>query len=200
MGKGALTRERIVGRAVQLASTDGITGLTLGRLADSIGMSKSGLFAHFRSKEELQLQVLQAAIAQFQEFVVRPAQAAPSGEERFRVVAERWIAWADTREEMPGGCLFMQAGAELDDQPGPVRDMLTDAKRRWNETLTAYARSAVRRGAFREDVDPALFAFQFEAIILGAGHFHRLLNDPRAFAHARASIDALLASARRTPH
>jgi AcrR family transcriptional regulator len=200
MGKRALTRERIVGRAVQLASTEGITGLTLGRLADSIGMSKSGLFAHFRSKEELQLQVLQATFDSFQRFVVEPAQATPSGEERFRVITERWIAWASDREEMPGGCLIVQAAAELDDQPGPPRDLLADAQRRWLETLAAYARSAVRVGAFREDLDPELFAFQLESILLGANHFHRLLHDPRAFTQARASIEALLASARRTTH
>ena len=199
MGKGAITRERIVGRAVELASTEGINGLTLGRLAESIGMSKSGLFAHFRSKEELQLQVLRAAIDSFNEQVYAPAAATPSGEARFRTLFDRWLAWSDARDGMPGGCLLTQAGAELDDQPGPARDLLADAMRRWQETLAAFARSAVKAGAFRPDLDPALFAFQLESIFYGHHHALRLLNDPRARAHARAAFEALLASVRRAP-
>ena len=199
MGKGAITRERIVGRAVQLASTEGINGLTLGRLAESIGMSKSGLFAHFRSKEELQLQVLQATIDGFHDQVYLPAAATPSGEERFRVVYERWVAWEGGHAAMPGGCLLTQAGVELDDQPGPARDLLANSRRQWQDTLTAFARSAVRAGAFREDLDPELFAFQLESIFLGAHHFSRLLRDERAFTYARAAFEALLASSRRTP-
>jgi AcrR family transcriptional regulator len=197
MSKGAATRERIVARAVELASTEGINGLTLGRLADSLEMSKSGLFAHFRSKEELQLQVLKSAIDSFQREVYGPAAATPSGEERFRVVFERWLQWS-VRAETPGGCLFTQAAAELDDQPGPARDLLAEARRAWQDTLAAFARSAVRAGAFREALDPALFAFQLEALMLGMHHARRLLHDPRAEAHARAALEALLASARRT--
>lgn len=199
MSKGSITRERIVGRAVELASTDGINGLTLGRLADSMGMSKSGLFAHFRSKEDLQLRVLAAAMDTFQRDVYEPAAATPSGEARFRVLFDRWIRWTGDVEQMPGGCVFAQAAAELDDQPGAARELLADGQRRWRDTLAAFARSAVKAGAFREDLDAEMFAFQLQAIFLGTNHARRLLGDPRAVDHARAAFEALLAQARRTP-
>jgi AcrR family transcriptional regulator len=195
MGKGALTRERIVASALELASTEGINGLTLGRLADRIGMSKSGLFAHFASKEDLQIQVLKAATESFRTSVVEPALAVPSGVERFRVLLDRWLEWTGDREDMPGGCLFTQASAELDDCPGPPRDVLADTLRQWRETLVALARSAVKAGAFRDDLDPDLFAFQLQSLYLGATQDRRLLRDPAAKKHARAAFEALLASA-----
>ncbi|HET7228668.1 MAG TPA: TetR/AcrR family transcriptional regulator [Longimicrobium sp.] len=198
MGKGTVTRERIIGRAVELASVDGLNGLTLGRLAEGIGMSKSGLFAHFRSKEELQRSVLETTITSFRRFVYEPGAAEPRGEPRLRSIFERWLAWQQEREEMPGGCLLMQASTELDDQPGPLRDLLVKAQRDWRDTLIAFARGGITAGHFRAEVDPALFAFQLEAIILGAGHDRRLLRDPLALSHARAAFEALLASARTT--
>lgn len=196
MRKGALTRERIITRAVELASTDGLRGLSLGRLADATGMSKSGLFAHFRSKEELQLQVLDATIDAFKRQVVDPAIATPTGEQRFRVLFQRWLEWTETSEQMPGGCLITQAAAELDDQPGPARDLLADAERRWHETLIAFARSSMKSGAFRPDLDPGLFAFQLKSIFLATVHAQRLLGDPHAYEHARGAFEALLSSAR----
>ena len=199
MGKGALTRERILADGVRIASTEGIHGLTLGRLAERTGMSKSGLFAHFRSKEELQLQVLEAAIESFRRLVIEPARATPTGPERFRVLFDRWLEWAGDRDEMPGGCLFAQAGPELDDRPGPPRDLLAESQRQWLETLAAFARSAVKAGAFRAGLDPELFAFQLESIFLGLNHARRLLDDPRATAHARAAFEALLESALSRP-
>lgn len=196
MSKGAETRDRIIARAIELASTEGITGVTLGRLAEAIPMSKSGLFAHFGSKEELQLHVLEATVEAFTRRVVEPARATPEGEERFRVLFDRWMRWTEASDAMPGGCLLTQAAAELDDQPGPVRDLLADAMRRWNEALVAFTRSAIRAGSFRADLDPELFAFQLHAIELAVVHARRLLRDPRAYQHARASFEALLASAR----
>lgn len=198
MGKGTLTRERIIGRAVELASVEGLNGLTLGRLADGIGMSKSGLFAHFRSKEELQRSVLETTIASFREFVYEPAAAEPRGEPRLRRLFERWLAWMNEREETPGGCLLMQASVELDDQPGPLRDLLAQALRDWRATLIAFARGGITAGHFRTELDPALFAFQLEAIIRGAAHDSRLLRDPLALTHARAAFESLLSAARPT--
>jgi AcrR family transcriptional regulator len=196
MRKGALTRERIVARAIELASTDGVRGVSLGRLADATGMSKSGLFAHFKSKEDLQLQILDTTIEAFKREVVEPAIATPTGEARFRLLFDRWLEWTEESSKMPGGCLITQAAAELDDQPGAARDLLADAERRWNETLIAFARSAVKAGAFRADLDPGLFAFQLKSIFLATVHAQRLLQDPDAFPHARAAFEALLASSR----
>ena len=195
MSKGDGTRTRILDQAIAVASVDGITGLTLGRLAESVGMSKSGLFAHFRSKEELQLQVLDEAIARFQARVVAPALRAPRGEARVRALFERWLAWADD-PAMPGGCLFLQASAELDEQPGPPRDRLVAAQREWRAFLADAARRAVEVGDFRADLDPELFAFQLKALVLARHDAARLLDDPAADAAALRALDALLATAR----
>lgn len=198
MSKGDGTRGRILDEAIAVASVDGITGLTLGRLAESVGMSKSGLFAHFRSKEELQLQVLDETIARFQARVVAPALREPRGEARVRALFDRWLAWADD-PGMPGGCLFLQASAELDDQPGPPRERLVAAQREWQAFLAEAARRAVEVGDFRADLDPALFAFQLKALVLARHDAARLLGDPAADATARRAFAALLATVRAAP-
>ncbi|HWK89622.1 MAG TPA: TetR/AcrR family transcriptional regulator [Longimicrobium sp.] len=196
MSKGALTRERIIGRAMQIASTDGLNGLTIGRLAEKLEMSKSGLFAHFRSKEELQLQVLDAAVSRFRTAVVEPALAAPGGEPRLRTLFDAWLRWSDDTEERPGGCLFVQAAVELDDHEGGARDALVESQRLLLDMLAALARGAVKRGHFRAGVDAELFAFQMEGIILAWHRARRLMRDPAATPRARAAFEALLAASR----
>ena len=121
--KGADTRHAVLERAVTLASRVGLGGLTIGTLAEDLQLSKSGLFGHFRSKEALQIQVLDHAAARFVDAVVRPALAQPRGEPRLRSLFHRWLDWARS-SPMPGGCLFVAAATELDDQAGPVRDRL----------------------------------------------------------------------------
>jgi AcrR family transcriptional regulator len=196
MSKGDLTRGRILDEAIATATVDGITGLTLGRLADAVGMSKSGLFAHFRSKEELQLQVLEETIARFTDQVIRPALAEPRGEPRIRALFDHWLTWVDDDQARPGGCLFIQAGAELDDQPGVLRDRLAKSQREWREFLAEAARRAIEVGHFRADVDPELFAFQLLGIALSRHQAKRLLGDPDADARSRQAFETLLASAR----
>src|SRR4030095_5481355 len=126
MAKGNVTRSRIVETALRAASVDGLEGITLGKVAADVGMSKSGLAAHFDSKEALQLDVLSTAANKFTEAVVRPALSAPRGEPRLRAFFERWMEW-EQHESLPGGCVFMHAAAELDDRPGPARDTLVDS-------------------------------------------------------------------------
>ncbi len=116
--KGAITRQAVLERATQLASRVGLGGLTIGSLADELELSKSGLFGHFRSKEALQIQILDHAAARFVESVVRPALREPRGEPRMRALFERWLDWGRS-SPMPGGCLFVAAATELDDRPGP---------------------------------------------------------------------------------
>ncbi|HEX5831610.1 MAG TPA: TetR/AcrR family transcriptional regulator [Gemmatimonadaceae bacterium] len=198
MAKGAQTRERIVGHALQLASAEGLEGISIGRLADEVGMSKSGLFAHFRSKEELQLAVLATAVATFTDIVVRPALTEPRGEPRVRALFERWLAW-ERHESIPGGCVFLQLAAELHERPGPARDALVAAQLRWREALERAARIAVEEGHFRADLDEALFAFQLFGILASYHHTARLLADPDAEPRARRAFAALLAGARRQP-
>jgi AcrR family transcriptional regulator len=195
MGKGADTRERILDQAVRLASRDGFAGLTIGTLSAELGLSKSGLFAHFGSKEELQLQVLQEAVARYEAAVIRPAIAAPRGEPRLRTLFERWLAWADDLG-LPGGCVLIVAAVELDDRPGPMRDYLAGANRRRREFLAKAARLAVEAGHFRPDLDPEQLAFEIDAVVLGFHHAHRLLCDPRATDRARTAFERLLAACR----
>jgi AcrR family transcriptional regulator len=195
MSKGAATKDRIIESALRTASVEGLEGISLGRLAADVGMSKSGLFAHFASKEELQIDVLEAASARFAEIVVKPAMQEPRGEPRVRSLFEHWLVW-ERHESLPGGCVFMHAAAELDDRPGPARDSLVSWQRQWLDLLARAARIAVDAGHFRADLDSALFAFQQLGLVLGYYHARRLLGDPLAEQHARQAFDALVAAAR----
>jgi len=195
MGKGAETRDRILDQAVRIASREGLEGLTIGTLSAELGLSKSGLFAHFGSKEELQCQVLQAAADRFQEKVIRPAITAPRGEPRIRALFDRWLDWAN-RADMPGGCLLIAAAVELDDRPGPQRDHLVQAHRGRVAALAKACRIAIEAGHFRTDLDPEQFAFDFYSITLGYHDHNRLLRDPRSKERARSAFERLIASCR----
>ena len=196
MGKGELTRQAILERATALASRSGLEGVSIGHLADELSLSKSGLFAHFGSKETLQVEILRFAADRFVENVVRPALAQPRGEPRVRAIFERWIAW-DRSHSVPGGCLFVAAATELDDRPGPARDELVRLQKDWLDTIAIAFRSGITEGHFRADCDPEQFAYDLYAVALGLHHARRLLRDPAADARARASMEALLAAARR---
>ena len=191
MSKGEQTRAAIVTRSLDLASVVGLNGLSIGALADHTGMSKSGLFAHFGSKEALQLAVLEAAEARFVDMVVKPASQAPRGIARIREMFERGFAWERTWAGK-GGCVFNASAPEFDDQPGPVRDRLVRAQRDWRETLVRVARGAVQTGEFRADLDCEQFAYEMKAINLGYIHSSRLMRDPKAEEHARAAFERLI--------
>jgi AcrR family transcriptional regulator len=193
VGKGEVTRGAVLDDAVELASKVGLGGLTIGRLADTAEMSKSGLFAHFKSKEQLQLQTLQRARDRFVDVVVRPALAADRGLPRVRAVFERWLVWA--RDALDGGCIFVAASAELDDQPGPLRDALVREERDWLELLETVARAAVAEGHFREDLDAAQFAFEVHGVMLAHHHAARLMRDERAVQRTEAAFETLLRAA-----
>jgi AcrR family transcriptional regulator len=194
MGKGEATRDAILEHAVGLARRVGLEGLTIGRLADDLELSKSGLFAHFKSKEALQIQVLDAAAARFVALVVRPALEVPRGEGRLRALFERWLTW----EQRPGGCVFVQAAVDLDDRDGPARDRLVQLQRDWLEAMATTVRGAVREGQFRSGVDADQFAHDLNGIILAYHHAARLLRDPAAEKRARAAFEALIRAARKT--
>ncbi len=194
MSKGQETRERILDRAFRSASRDGLVGLSIGGLAAELGLSKSGLFAHFGSKEELQIAVLTAAAVRFQEVVVRPAIRAPRGKARIRKWFDNWVLWL-LDPSVPGGCIFMAAAVELDDHPGPARDFLVGSQRQLLDAVIKSARLAIEVGDFRKDVDCAQFAFEMYAIVLGFNHAKRLLHDPSAEKRARTAFDRLLSSA-----
>jgi AcrR family transcriptional regulator len=195
VSKGEETRERIVEEAVRVASRDGLEGLTIGTLAAATGLSKSGLFAHFGSKEDLQLEALRAAVTAFEDGVMRPAFRAPRGLPRLRKIFELWIL-SVTNPGRLGGCLILAAGTELDDKDGPLRDYLVEQESRFLRALAQAAKLAVDAGHFRADLDREQFAFEAHSIILGYNHARRLLRDPQAEMRARAGFDRLLEAAK----
>lgn len=196
MGKGELTKAAILDEAVQIASRVGFGGLSIGQLADRVEMSKSGLFAHFRSKEQLQLQAMERARQRFVDVVIRPALAAPRGIARVRAVFDGWLEW--THQALQGGCIFVAAAAELDDQPGALRDALVRNERDWLEFIATVAGTAVAEGDLRDDLDLEQFAFEVHGVMLAHHHASRLLHDERAETRTRQAFESLLAGARRS--
>jgi AcrR family transcriptional regulator len=193
MSKGAQTRERILERAFRIASRDGLEGMSLSALAAETGLSKSGLFAHFTSKEDLQVELLRRAAERFERVVWGPALRAPRGEPRLRALFDAWRAW-DT--DSPGGCIFVAAAAELDDREGAPRDFLVENQVRLHGSLARAAKIAIEEGHFRPDLDCEQFAFELYGILLANNHFHRLLRDPSAARRSQAAFERLLEAAR----
>ncbi len=191
MGKGEVTRNTILEHATQLASRLGLDGLSIGRLAGDLELSKSGVFAHFQSKEALQIQVLEYAREHFVGTVIAPALRQPRGEQRIRALFDNWIAWGNS-DWLPGGCIFVAAAIELDDQPGPVRDTLFQIQKDWFDTMAQAARAAVEAKYFRPDTDADQFAFEMYGIVLGFHHTLRLLRDPAAEKRVRLAFERLL--------
>ena len=195
MTKGMETRERILDTAFRLAARDGLEGLSLAGLAGKLGMSKSGLFAHFGSKEELQLDMLRTASDRFVTKVLLPSFREPRGLPRVKALAENWRRWASD-PSLPGGCIFVAASAELDDREGPVRAYVVEQQRALLEAIARAARIAIEEGHFRRDLDVQQFAFEFEGIYLAFHHAQRLLRDQAAAARARRAFARLLEDAR----
>ena len=183
--KAGGTREAILERAIDLASAEGLEGLTIGRLASEMEMSKSGLFRHFGSKEELQLATVDAAASRYAAQVVYPALEAPDGEARLRRLCESYFDHLEA-SVFEGGCFWAASSAEFDDRPGPVRDKIREATSTW---LALLAREAQAAGS----EDPEQLAFELHSLGLGANLRSRLLEDPQAFTRARAAMDRLLA-------
>jgi AcrR family transcriptional regulator len=193
MTKGQDTKERILGEALDLVSTVGIEGLSIGELAKATEMSKSGLFAHFNSKEDLQLEVLRTGTTHFIETVVSPALREPRGEPRVRALFERWLVWETLRA---GGCPFMAATFEFDDRPGRLRDVLETTQRQWIDTLTTAILIAMDEGHFHSDIDADQLAYEIYGVFMAFHLYHRLLRDPDARRRATDALDYLLRSAK----
>jgi AcrR family transcriptional regulator len=191
--KGDRTRHAILRRAVDIASVDGLDGLTIGRLAAELELSKSGLFAHFGSKEELQLSTIRAAGAIFAEEVVGPASArSQPGLGRLLAVLETWCDYME-RDVFAGGCFFVAVSAEVDGRPdGAVRDAVVAQMRRWEALLCELADEAQRRGELADDVDPAQLAFELDAFGAAMNSAWQLLRDPAALERGRRAIRARL--------
>jgi AcrR family transcriptional regulator len=189
--KGERTRAAILEAGFHIVSKAGLEGLTIGTLAEATGMSKSGLFAHFGSREELLIAVLERGQQEFIEVVVNPALAKPRGLPRLRQLFVNWIDWTEMAN-LPGGCPMIGGATELDDKPGPVRDTLASGQRAWIDTLTRATRQAIEQGQLAAGTDPEQMSFELFGIALVVHHHRRLLGYQKARQRALAALDALL--------
>jgi len=189
--RGQRTREAILARAVDIASVHGLEGLTIGYLAEQLGMSKSGLFAHFGSKEDLQLATVDTARQLFIEKVTRPAIAAPKGMPRLWRLIDYWLAMVE-KNVLKGGCFFSAASFEFDSRRGVVRDRIAAIMHEWIGVITRAIQEAQAAGHFDRAADPKRLAFEFHATAMGAHWAYQLLDDRDAYSRARAiALDKL---------
>ncbi len=185
------TRSAIVDRAVEVSSLEGLEGLTIGRLASDLEMSKSGVLGHFGTKEALQLATLEAANDVYRREVWDPASAEQPGLPRLLAICDAWISYLEHRV-FPGGCFVTAAAAEFDGREGPVRDAIAGALTRWYRVLEAEVRTAIDAGDLPSEADPHAIAFQLNALASGANQAMQLLGDAEAAEMARGAMRAVL--------
>ena len=194
--KAVRTRQEILALAADLASAEGLEGLTIGRLAAELRMSKTGIFAHFGSKEELQLATVDWAKEVFLEQVVQPAVAKPRGVKRLQAMLTSWLEYVE-RSVFRGGCFFAAASLEFDSRPGRVRDIIAALTKAWMDALRneiAYAKAQKEIGP---DTVPAQLAFELHAYVQEANWAYKLYGDRSAFSRARRAITDRVRSASR---
>ena len=190
--KGAATREAIVARSYALACRNGLEGLTIGLVAEQVGMSKSGVFAHFGSREELQLATLDLGGELFIRDVLVPALAEKRGLARLRAIFANWADWV--RHEHDGGCLFLAAASEYDDRPGAIRDRLLAQEAAWRGQLARAVQLAIDGGELAADTEPEQFAFELYAIALAIHHDAGLTGGAEAAARGLRAFERLIRS------
>jgi len=191
MSKGDETREKILNTAVSLASVYGLQDLSIGRLANESQLSKSGLFAHFNSKENLQTQIIKRVTDLYVEHVLSPAIAYPRGIPRIRAIFRNWKDWV-AGEILPGGCLTLASAVEFDDRPGVVQKEVVNMMSSLLQMLERSAQIAVSEGHFRKDADTTQFAFEMNSIVCGYHMSSRLLKDPDAGKRSDEAFERLL--------
>ncbi|MFE6222444.1 TetR/AcrR family transcriptional regulator [Streptomyces sp. NPDC057854] len=183
------TRARILDRAVAIAATDGLEGVTIGRLATDLGMSKAGVHGHFGSKEALQLAAFDVAVEQFKELVpARAARAAGPGAARLLHLCDAWVDYLERDGIAGGGCFLTAAALEFDNRPGPVRDAIAHTADHWRSHLTRLAEDAVAAGDLPPDTDPAQIAFELNGIAMAANQAIQLQHDTTAPDRARRAM------------
>ncbi|TSE25129.1 TetR/AcrR family transcriptional regulator [Tepidimonas aquatica] len=189
--KGQQTKAAIVDAALALASHVGLEGLSIGAIAELMGMSKSGVFAHFGSREELQISVVREYHERFEREVFRPALAAPRGLPRLRALFDHWMR--QTSLEIDSGCIYISGAVEFDDRPGAVRDALVATVNTWQAAVRKAVQMAIDEGHLRADADPAQVAFEIHGLILALHYEARFLRNPDGLRHARTGFDNLIA-------
>ena len=185
--QGEGTRKAILEAAVHIASAEGLEGLTIGGLAAELSMSKSGLFAHFGSKEDLQVATVEAARSIFIREVIRPSFEGEHGLVDLWHLCDTWLGYVESGV-FRGGCFFAAVAAEFDSRPGPVRDRIAEIMKEWLASLRRAVADAQTAGELRSEADPTQMAFEFNALELGANWAFQLYGDKQAFARARAAI------------
>jgi AcrR family transcriptional regulator len=188
--KGQQTRAVILEAALGLASHMGLEGLSIGALADVTGMSKSGVFAHFGSREELQISVIREYHARFEEEVFYPSLNEPRGLARLRGLFERWVKRVSI--EVDSGCIYISGAVEFDDRPGPVRDALASMVQTWHNALERAIRLAISEGHLAPDADPMQMLFEVHGFILALHHDARFMRNPGALDRARSGFERLV--------
>lgn len=193
IGKGAATRELILTSAYELAREEGLEGLSIGAVASSAGMSKSGVFAHFGSREQLQLALLEAVAARFLEFIKAPAIREPRGLPRLQKLAERWSEWGRVHQR---GCVLLSAAVEYDGRSGPVRERVLRQQADWRDQLRRAVKIAIDVGHFSTDTDGTQVAFEIYALMLGLHHDAGLFGYEEARRRSDAALERLFAGYR----
>jgi len=188
--KGQQTRAAILDAALGLASHMGLEGLSIGALAELMQMSKSGVFAHFGSREELQISVIREYHTRFEEEVFYPSMKASRGLPRLRSLFERWLLRVSV--ELDSGCIYISGAVEFDDRPGPVRDALASMVRAWHAALQRSITIEMEEAQLRADTDPNQMLFELHGLILALHHDARFLRIPGALDRARAGFERTL--------
>ena len=188
--KGQQTRAAILDAALGLASHVGLEGLSIGALAEVTQMSKSGVFAHFGSREELQISVIREYHARFEDEVFFPAIVEERGLPRLRSLFERWVRRVSV--ELDSGCIYISGAVEFDDRPGPVRDALAQMVRAWHAALQRAIEQAIEQGHLRADTDPTQMLFEVHGLILALHHDARFLRTPGALDRARTGFERIV--------
>lgn len=196
-GKGRQTHAAILDAALGLASHMGLEGLSIGALAELTGMSKSGVFAHFGSREELQIAVVREYHARFEAEVFAPAMAAPRGLPRLRALFERWLRRVS--QEIDSGCIYISGAVEFDDRPGAVRDALAQMVQAWHRAMQRAIVQAVEQGHLPPDTDAQQMLFEIHGLVLALHHDARFLRTPGAVDRARAGFERILARSAAAP-
>ncbi len=191
--KGQQTKVAIVDAALRMAAQVGLEGLSIGSLAETMGMSKSGVFAHFGSRDELQISVIREYYARFEAQVFQPAMAQPRGLPRVRALFENWMRF--TSAELDSGCIFISGAVEFDDRPGPVRDALAEAVDAWIEAMTRAVAQACEQGHLAADADPRQISFETHALILALHYEARFMRRPGSMERAEQGFRNILARA-----
>jgi AcrR family transcriptional regulator len=192
--KGQQTRAAILDAALGLASQMGLEGLSIGALAEMMQMSKSGVFAHFGSREELQISVIREYHARFEEEVFVPAIREPRGLPRLTALFDRWVRRVSM--ELDSGCIYISGAVEFDDRPGPVRDALVSMVQTWQAALSRAIQGAIAQGHLRADTEPTQVLFELHGLILALHHDARFLRIPGALGRARTGFERVLTSYR----